>query len=256
MNKKITTQFIIRTFYMTIAVAGIMYALAQFGITLKSHAWTQLLFIIYILMPAATSYITLKKNGKVKDLKEWFNTMFHFKSKIFHYSIVILGVALFFVLRIAVSGLTEMQPFYIFFLLIPVMVVGGGVEETGWRYILQSEFNKKFGFLLSSTFTGLIWYAWHLPLFMIPGTAQYETFDVWMYAPFLIGLAFLLGAIFTISNNVFLCVLCHAMINAGLETMISPFTWEGTIVTALALILISLVIFAASGKQIFRKLSN
>ncbi len=253
MNKKITAQFIILTFCMTLAIAGVMFALAQNGITLKDHPLVQILFILYALSPAMTSYILLKRSSKVNCLKEWLKNIFRLKSSIFHYFIVVFGVVLFYFLRIKISGLTEVQPFYMVFLLLPVMLVGGGMEETGWRYILQSEFNKKYGFMLSSVFTGLIWYAWHVPLFLIPGTHQYETFNIWMYAPFVLGVAFFLGAIYTISNNVFLCILCHTLINVGLEILVSPFTWTGTIVTTVAMILFSLLVVAAARKRILRK---
>lgn len=252
MNKKITAHFIILTFCITLAIAGVMFALAQNGFILKSHLLVQILFVFYVLSPAVTSYILLKRSGQVNCLKEWLKNIFRFKSRIFNYFIVIFGVVLFYFVRIKISGLTEVQPFYMFFLLLPVMLVGGGMEETGWRYILQSELNKKYGFMLSSTFTGLIWYAWHIPLFLIPGTHQYETFNVWMYAVFVLGVAFFLGAIYTISNNVFLCVLCHTLINVGLEILISPFTWTGTIVTTVVMVLFSLAVVAVTGKRHLR----
>lgn len=248
-TKNITTKFVLLTFSMAIAIAGLMLALAQFDITLKNQVWVWALFVLYDLTPAVASYVLLKRSGQVKDLKNWLQDAFRVRDSLFHYGIVFLGVAVFFALRSISSGLVSLQPFYIFLALLPVMLVVGGMEETGWRYILQEAFNKKYGFAVSAVITGLVWYIWHLPLFWIPGTQQYETFHMLMYALFVLGFAFLLGAIYTISDNVFLCILCHAMINAGLEVVISPHTWTGTLVVTAVMMGLSLVLVAAVGKR-------
>jgi membrane protease YdiL (CAAX protease family) len=218
-----------------------MFALAQNGMTFNSHTWTRILFVFYVLSPAISSFIVLKRNDKVKNLKKWLLDVFDLKCKAIYYLFTLFGFVVFFTLRIAISGLTEVRPIYMFFLLLPVMLICGGMEETGWRHILQNELRKKHGFFLSVAFIGFLWYAWHIPLFLIPGTYQYEVFSLWMYAPFILGLSFFLGSIYEISGSVFLCVLFHSMINAGFDTLISPFAWSGTIVTATVMILVSLM---------------
>lgn len=42
--------------------------------------------------------------------------------------------------------------------MIPMMFVGGGLEEAGWRYILQPELEKKYSFTVSTIIVSIIWW--------------------------------------------------------------------------------------------------
>ncbi|MDR1220404.1 MAG: CPBP family intramembrane metalloprotease [Treponema sp.] len=48
------------------------------------------------------------------------------------------------------------------------------LEEAGWRYILQPELDKKYGFIISAIIVAPIWAIWRLPLFFIPGVDSTE----------------------------------------------------------------------------------
>ncbi len=252
-DKKIIVQFTVLTFCIAYLVSGALIALGQFGFSVHSTVQESLQslgmnipFAIYILSPAIASYIILKKNNKLADFKEWLKTVFYAKNNISLYLFVVAGLALYFLIHLAVSGRTEMvQPFYMFFLALPGNLIIGGLEEAGWSYILQPGLNKKLGFVLSSVSFGVIWLLWHVPLFFIPGTGQYEgLIDFWMFAVQLISFRFLYGAIYKISGKgrVFMCVLCHTMYNAassvfGTMTM----TWAGTIAANAVIVLVSIV---------------
>jgi len=163
------------TFLIAYLVAGILIVLGQFGYSVYNwvNTFQQFLmnvpFSIYILSPAIASYIVLKKNNRIKGLMEWLKTVFYFKNNIYVYLFVIAGLALYFGVHIAVSGRAEMVlPFYTFFLSLPGGIIIGGLEESGWMYVLQPEYDKKYGFILASIFVGLIWVLWHIPLFSFP----------------------------------------------------------------------------------------
>lgn len=215
-------------------------------------------FAIYILSPAIASYIILKKNNKIAGMKEWLRTVFYAKNSITLYLFVVGGLALYFLIHIAVSGRMEMVlPFYTFFLSLPGNLIVGGLEEAGWMYILQPELDKKYGFVLSSIFAGIIWIFWHIPLFFIAGTNHGEgLINFWMFAVQLIAFRFFNGAIYKISGKgrVFMCVLFHTMFNAaspifGTMTM----TWVGTIAANAVIILVSfvtVVIYDKKNRQI------
>ena len=192
------------------------------------------------LSPTIASYLVLKRNNEVTGLKEWFKNIFTFKTRSLFYLLVVLLSVLFLVPPILISGLDKMYPFYMFFLNLPIMLVGGGLEEAGWRYILQPELDKKYGFILSSIIVAVIWSVWHLPLFFIPDVGQYgENFG--LFALSILGLTFALGAIRKISDNVFLCVLFHCIANAGTSTFVFHRTWSGITVTSGLLIIISTI---------------
>ncbi|MDR7813106.1 CPBP family intramembrane glutamic endopeptidase [Lacrimispora sp.] len=251
-NKKITVQFTILTFAIAYLVSGTLIALGQFGYSV--HNWVHTLqqfgmnipFAIYILSPAIASYIVLKRNNKIADFKEWLKTVFYAKNNISIYLFVVAGLALYFLTHIAVSGRVEMVlPFYTFFLSLPGNLIIGGMEESGWMYILQPELDKKYGFVLSAVFVGIIWTLWHIPLFFIPGTNHGEgLINFWMFAVQLMAFRFFNGAIYKISGKgcVFMCVLFHTMFNAASPILgTTTMTWAGTIAANSILVLVSIV---------------
>lgn len=61
----------------------------------------------------------------------------------------------------------------------------GGQEEIGWRAYILGPIETRFGFWAGNVVLGLVWAAWHIPLFFVPGSSQ-------MYMPFV---AFTLGLI-------------------------------------------------------------
>lgn len=259
-NKKITVQYTILTFCIAYFVSGTLIALGQFGYSVYNwvHTFPQFAmnipFAIYILSPSIASYIVLKRNNKIANFKEWLKTVFYLKNNIFLYLFVVAGLALYFFIHIAVSGRTEMVlPFYTFFLSLPGNLIIGGLEESGWMYILQPSLNKKYGFVLSSLFVGIIWMFWHIPLFFIPGTNHAAgLINFWMFAVQLLSFRFFNGAIYKISGKgcVFMCVLFHTMFNAasplfGTMTM----TWAGTITANAAIVFVSIITVVLYNKK-------
>lgn len=100
-----------------------------------------------------------------------------------------------------------------FLINLPIVVVLGGLEELGWRGILQPKLEKAITYLPSVLVVGIIWSLWHLPLWFMKGSVQ-SGFPFWLY--FLSGLV--LTASFTTlykyTNNLFLCILSHAWFNS------------------------------------------
>ena len=97
--------------------------------------------------------------------------------------------------------------------MIIAMVFAGGLEEAGWRYITFSELNKKFNFAISTLITAIIWWLWHLPLFFIPGVSQFQK-NFFVFGIVVLGLSFMLSTIRKLTNSIWLCVLCHAIVNS------------------------------------------
>lgn len=252
LDKKITYQFTLLTFSIAYLVSFILIILGQFGYSTFSvvQSLQELLmnipFAIYILSPAIASFIILKKNNKIKNFHEWLKVVFYAKNRISRYIFIIVGLLIYFLSHILISGRNEAAlPAYMFLLSLPGNLIIGGLEEAGWMYILQPTLDKKIGFIYSSILVGLIWILWHIPLFFIPGTAHYEgLIDFGMFSVQVISFRFFYGAIYKISGKgyIFLCVLFHTMFNAATPVSgILPMSWMATIVANSALIIFAIV---------------
>lgn len=97
-------------------------------------------------------------------------------------------------------------------------VIGGGLgEELGWRGYALPRLQRRYSALVASLALAVIWMAWHLPLWIVPGTTQAE----WPLLEF-VAMGVALSIIFTWLYNgsrgsVLLLVLAHAAVNAFLS---------------------------------------
>ena len=70
-------------------------------------------------------------------------------------------------------------------------LLGGPLgEEPGWRGYALPRLQAQFGPFRASLLLGVLWAAWHLPLFLIP---NWESSPVWIYFPILIGLSVIMS---------------------------------------------------------------
>lgn len=259
-RSKISLQFIMLTFCIAYCVAGILIFWGRFGYSVYNWVDTFQQFLMnvpfsaYILSPAIASFVVLRKNNNVSGFKEWLRTVFYYKNNIFLYLLVIAGLILYFGTHIAVSGYNEVNfSFYTFLLSLPGGIIIGGLEEAGWMYVLQPEFDKRYGFVLASIYVGVIWVFWHIPLFFIPGTSHYEgLINFWMFNVQVMSFSFFRGAVYKVSGkgHVFVFMLFHAMFNAA-SPMFGTMTmkWEGTLAANAAMLLLSFVIVAIYNKK-------
>jgi membrane protease YdiL (CAAX protease family) len=98
------------------------------------------------------------------------------------------------------------------FINLPFLIAWGGLEELGWRGILQPKLESIISYLPSILLVSIIWSSWHIPLWFIEGSVQ-SGFPFWLY--YLSGL--ILTASFTTlykyTQNLFLCIINHAWFN-------------------------------------------
>ena len=211
---KVCKQFLIYTFViMAICWGGCMIC-SLYGLSLKND---YILYVPYILggwSPTIASYIVLKKNDKVKGFKEWLKNVFDFKHGLLSYFLVIVLAVLYLLPQCIVTGFQKGAPIYVLALLIPLMIFAGGLEEAGWRYILQPELEEKCHYIVATLIVSVIWWLWHFPLFHIDGVGQaghsYIAFGIGV-----LGMAFALACVRRCTNSVWLCVLLHSIVNAS-----------------------------------------
>jgi membrane protease YdiL (CAAX protease family) len=165
---KLCKDYLWCTFIIMVVCWGTCVLCGLNGILLKN---TSLLYIPYLLggwSPTIASFIVLKKNNEVKNFKDWLRNVFDFKHNILAYVMVVIFAILYILPQCLISGYENGAPLFAIVVMIPMMLVGGGLEEAGWRYILQPELEKKYTYFIATLIVSIIWCFWHLPLFYIP----------------------------------------------------------------------------------------
>lgn len=95
---------------------------------------------------------------------------------------------------------------------LPLLILFGGLEELGWRGILQPKLEKLVNYLPSVLIVGIIWSIWHLPLWFIRGTVQNSfPFGLYLFSGIILTSSF--TTLYKYTKNLFLCVLSHAWFN-------------------------------------------
>jgi hypothetical protein len=131
--------------------------------------------------------------------------------------------------------------------LFPAMIVGGGLEEPGWRGIVFEDSKRlRSGDLGALAGMAALWTAWHLPLWLIPGTYQSTSMDLPAFALNVAGLTLILYAFRMSGASVGWCVLSHAFYNTVLGVFVpnTDITGERLVsAVALAAILALFLVF-------------
>lgn len=220
------------TFLIMVLSWGTCVILSLNGIFMTDHYILYIPYLIGAYSPTIASFFVLKKNKKVKNIKKWLVNVFDFKQSISSYCIVVLFGILLIVPQWIVAGYVNDPPLYQAFLATPMMVLGGGMEEAGWRYILQPELEKKYNFTLSTILVFAIWVLWHLPLFFIQGVPQFGS-SYLIFCVGLLGSSFAYAAIRKITKSVWLCILFHCIGNsfAVNDSMIGAITSTVILIT-------------------------
>ena len=67
--------------------------------------------------------------------------------------------------------------------LLMILLFGPLPEEFGWHGYLLDRLQERHGAVTAAIFLGFIWAAWHIPLFFMPGTYQFEQgpFTIWFW---------------------------------------------------------------------------
>lgn len=104
-------------------------------------------------------------------------------------------------------------------LLLPVFMIvglpaGPLAEELGWRGFALPRLQARFGPFWASLILGVVWGAWHLPLFYVPNTSQFGT----SFVPFLVSVV-INTFFFTWVHNrcggsLLMAILLHAAFNS------------------------------------------
>ncbi|OQB20796.1 MAG: CAAX amino terminal protease self- immunity [Firmicutes bacterium ADurb.Bin182] len=235
--KKVTLQYLLITFVVTGITWGGIYIAQRYGYLMGDSA---LFYPIYIFGGASStiaSFIVLVKSGM--PVKEWLKNVFGLKQNPLSYLIVLLFLLCFIVLGCITKVFVLTMPLWYLVLFTFQNIFEGGLEEAGWRFILQPNLEKVMPFSLATLATCAIWTLWHLPLFFIDGTAQ-QNMNFGLFSIFFVGYSFSLAIIKRLTGSVWLCVLFHAALNAICSVFAVKFSLTGNIIITAVIVIIAL----------------
>ncbi len=97
-----------------------------------------------------------------------------------------------------------------------VATVGGGLdEELGWRGVAWPQLQLRMPPVPANLLLGLVWAAWHLPLWLDPDSAQ-AAYPFVVYAVVIVGHSLVTGYLYNASGgSLLIAVLAHSMNNTG-----------------------------------------
>lgn len=235
---RLSKNYLSFTFLIMLIGWGICLLYSFNGISLNDNIWLYVPYLLGGWSPTIASYLALNRNNKVADMKDWLKNIFDFKHNIFSYLMVVIMAIIFILPQCFISGYESGAPIFAIIFMIPMMLVGGGLEEAGWRYILQPELEKKYSFTLSTIIVSIIWWLWHMPLFYIQGVVQYGQ-NYFAFGISILGLSFALACIRKNTDSLWLCVLFHCIVNSLSGIYIINDNIWGNITAAIVLILCS-----------------
>jgi len=159
-------------------------------------------------------------------------------------SIKLLAALVFFLLYDSWPPLGT-TPVYAMLFALPISALTQAGEEIGWRGYALPLMSKKFGLALSGILLGVIWAAWHLPLFYIPAADTFnQSFPVYLIQ--VTGLSVIMAwLLWKVNGNLLPLMVFHAAINntkdivpSASRASDSPFTLNASPIAWISLTLI------------------
>lgn len=237
MGKEIS-RFLRYTFISSWIIWGGLAILTQLSILKFGTPLSMILFILGGVTPAISEILLKKKYSSTEDFKAFIQNAKNPKHP-FTWYVFTIGLAFAACFLPTLWGGAHMEnPLYLALILFPIMIIGGGLEEIGWRGYLQPTLQKKWSRFTSTLIVGFIWAVWHLPLWFVLGSNQVSMNFLWFTISAL-ALSFLLTVIYTATQSIFLCIIFHAFINSFWAVYIP----DTNVMSAILTLLFALFVF-------------
>ena len=247
---KITKKYLIVTFLVSWLLWGTVAIAGKAGLQFLSFGKPlgSILYVLGGISPAICEILLKKSSSSKEKFKSFVKSIVNPKHSVLMYiyaiggAMIIQAIPVFF-------GLSEVkQPIYMGFIMIIPMIIGGGIEEIGWRGLLQPELEKKYSHIIAAVSVGIIWAVWHLPLWFINGTNQQKMNFLW-FCINTIMLSFFIGSVTYISQSIFMAIIAHASINAFWEVMAATDKILPSIILMIFVIIVTMVIDHFAGNK-------
>jgi membrane protease YdiL (CAAX protease family) len=146
------------------------------------------LFILAVYSPGVAGVFLVWRHYGIKGLGSFFRRLTLWRAPALWWLFLILGIPLLVYTGAAVKGsITDPFPFSPWYQVLPAMAMAlflGPIEEFGWRGLALPLLQRRFAPFWAGLILGAIWGVWHIPSFLLSGTAQ----SAWSFGPYLIGI--------------------------------------------------------------------
>ncbi len=190
------------------------------GLLADGGAGAMVLMLLGGVAPAIAGYASVLVTGGRRGLSEYNGRVFAWRLRPGWYALVLLlpfavgytarSLAVF--LHDWPRGGVLLRPWSALPVLFLLMLIGGGLEEPGWRGVALPELRRRWSPFQASLALAGIWAIWHVPLFFFPGASPYRT-SFAVFAAGILGLTLVLTWIYEHTRSVLPCVLLHAASN-------------------------------------------
>lgn len=214
-------RYLLVTFSITFLFWGTIAVYTQLeNVPFSSSIIILILYLLGVIGPAIASIIVRKKHESREDFRKFLKSCYRPPKKIKWYLFVLIIVFVSSLLPYFIVGGEQVAPVLNILFSIPLFILVGGLEEIGWRGFMLLELSKRISAPISTLLVGVVWIVWHVPLFFIIGTYQYEHLNIFPFAISVISLSFLLATVYYKTNSIFLCIITHALYNSVLDVFI------------------------------------
>lgn len=197
--------------------------------------WAIAVAFVGIFGPSIAAVITAAIRGGRSEVHALVAKLCRWRVGWFWYALVLItppafvwgGVAVFVALGGSVSIASMTWPLSAALILATFVPFGPLGEELGWRGYALPRLDKGLSPLTSSVLLGVIWAAWHAPMFWFPpiGLPSRSISSVGMWAANVVGFSILLSFVARRTRySVPIAILLHATLNAGPAMGLSSFT--------------------------------
>jgi len=214
-------KYCLITYFVSWSFWTILWVLVHYSKTSYGEPVFMFLFLAGGIFPAFAAFIVGRKDKE---------TRIRLKAEILRAKVGFLWYIAIFLAPLFISGISWVlfsqlhknigpflqRPIYLIFGMLPIMVLGGGSEEIGWRGIMLSKLLTKLSPLRATLIVSFVWGIWHLPLWFIVGVPQYGSNFLYFIAG-TFSLSLLLTIIYIATRSLFICILFHAIENAYLN---------------------------------------
>ena len=233
-RKQALSMYLLGTFGQVLGVSLLVWFLRAGGVKVD---FTSSLGIIAVVLGGLSSALwgsLASISYHQSSFKQLLKDFFQVKDSFANYCLVLVFLILDFFPFILGGKITTQS------LVLPVVLffkalLFGGIEEIGWRYFFQPTLEERIPYLSATLITFLAWSSWHFFYFYIDGSLA-----VIQMLPFLVGLltnCFILSALYHKTQNLWICVMTHALINTLSQLSSTESVWLSLVIKVLIILL-------------------